>query len=238
MIVRDISLNGKYATGILLTFVLLAAAMLYSFPVIYSVTGVKAFTAVNFFYTRIALWIVLLFIILYNFFIEKDSFLLWKEKKYPVLFYIKAVVTLYLICAFGGAFLNFIVQIFIHENLSRKIVQIASLFRNNFPLIISICLTAGIVEELLMRGYIQPRIEKIYHNQYLGIFVSAMLFGILHSTYGTIGQVIIPFFIGTVFAVFYKKYSNIKILIICHFMYDFVSMMIMNFIDIKHLSAL
>lgn len=232
------SLNRKYATGILLTFVLLAAAMLYSFPVIYSVTGVKAFTAVNFFYTRIALWIVLLFIILYNFFIEKNSFLLWKEKKYPVLFYIKAVVTLYLICAFGGAFLNFIVQVFIHENLSRKIVQIASLFRNNFPLIISICFTAGIMEELLMRGYIQPRIEKIYHNQYLGIFVSAMLFGILHSTYGTIGQVIIPFFIGTVFAVFYKKYSNIKILIICHFMYDFVSMMIMNFIDIKHLSAL
>ncbi|WP_343608753.1 type II CAAX endopeptidase family protein [Chryseobacterium oranimense] len=232
------SLNGKYATGILLTFVLLAAAMLYSFPVIYSITGVKAFTAINFFYTRIVLWIVLLLIILYNFFIEKDSFLLWKEKKYPVLFYIKAVVTLYLICAFGGAFLNFIVQIFIHENLSRKIVQIASLFRNNFPLIISICFTAGVVEELLMRGYIQPRIEKIYHNQYLGIFVSAMLFGILHSTYGTIGQVIIPFFIGTVFAVFYKKYSNIKILIICHFMYDFVSMMIMNFIDIKHLSAL
>lgn len=232
------SLNGKYATGILLTFVFLAAAMLYSFLVIYSITGVKAFTAINFFYTRIVLWIVLLLIILYNFFIEKDSFLLWKEKKYPVLFYIKAVVTLYLICAFGGAFLNFIVQVFIHENLSRKIVQIASLFRNNFPLIISICFTAGVVEELLMRGYIQPRIEKIYHNQYLGIFVSAMLFGILHSTYGTIGQVIIPFFIGTVFAVFYKKYSNIKILIICHFMYDFVSMMIMNFIDIKHLSAL
>lgn len=231
------NLNGKYALGILLTFVFLAAAMLFAFPLIYALTGVKTFTATHFFYTRIALWTVLLLIFLYNFFIEKEPFLLWKEKKYSVLFYIKAVIGLYLICAFGGAFLNFIIQVFTQENLSRKVVQIASLFKNNYPLMISICLTAGVVEELLMRGYIQPRIEKIYNSPYLGIFVSAALFGILHSTYGTVGQVVIPFFIGIVFAVFYKTYSNIKILIISHFMYDFVSMMIMNFIDIKHLSA-
>jgi membrane protease YdiL (CAAX protease family) len=79
--------------------------------------------------------------------------------------------------------------------------------------------------------------RKIYNSPVAGILVSAILFGILHSTYGTIGQVVIPFFIGVVFAVFYKFYSNIKILIICHFMIDFVSLMAMNFIDIKHLSV-
>jgi membrane protease YdiL (CAAX protease family) len=231
------SWNGKYALGILFTFVFLAAVMLYAFPLIYLIAGTKAFTPLNFFYTRIALWTVLLLIFLYNFFIEKNNFLMWKEKKYPALFYIKAVIAMYLICAFGSAFLNLIIQLLTQEGMSRKLVQIASVFRNNYSLIILTCFTAGAVEELLMRGYIQPRIEKIYNNQYLGIFVSAALFGILHSTYGTIGQVIIPFFIGTVFALFYKKYSNIKILIICHFMYDFVSMMIMNFIDIKHLSV-
>jgi len=89
----------------------------------------------------------------------------------------------------------------------------------------------------LMRGYVQPRIEKIYRSPLAGVLVSAVLFGILHSTYGTIGQVVIPFFIGVVFAVFYKIYSNIKILIICHFMIDFVSLMIMNSLDIKHLSV-
>lgn len=87
-----------------------------------------------------------------------------------------------------------------------------------------------------MRGYLQPRIEKIYKSRYAGIIVSAVLFGILHSTYGTVGQVVVPCFIGIVFATFYKIYSNIKILIICHFMYDFVSLIIMNFMDIKHLS--
>lgn len=231
------SLNGKYALGVLLTFVLLAAVMLYVFPLIYFITGIKAFTPTNFGYTRIALWLVLALILAYNFFIEKGSFLLWKDKKYPVLFYIKAVIALYVICAFGGAMLNLIIQLLTQEGMSRKLVQISSVFKNNYLLIILTCFTAGAVEELLMRGYIQPRIEHLYRNPYIGIIVSAALFGILHSTYGTIGQVVIPFFIGTVFALFYKKYTNIKILIICHFMYDFVSMMILNCIDIKHLSA-
>ncbi|AZA49884.1 CPBP family intramembrane metalloprotease [Chryseobacterium carnipullorum] len=231
------SLNGKYALGILCTFVLLAAVMLYVFPFIYLLTGIKALTPVNFFYTRIALWTVLGLIFLYSLFIEKNNFLIWKEKKYPALFYIKAVIALYFICAFGGAFLNLIVQLLTQEGMSKKLAQISSVFRNNYGLILFTCFTAGAVEELLMRGYIQPRIEKIYNNPSVGIMVSAALFGILHSTYGTIGQVLIPFFIGAVFASFYKKYSNIKILIICHFAYDLVSMMIMNFIDIKHLSA-
>ncbi|MCT2564114.1 CPBP family intramembrane glutamic endopeptidase [Chryseobacterium herbae] len=231
------NLNGKYALGILLTFVLLAAVMLYVFPLIYFITGIKAFNAANFFYTRIALWTVLGLVFLYSLFIEKNTFLLWKDKKYSTLFYIKAVIALYLICAFGSSFLNLIIQLLTREGMSNKLAQISLVFKNNYLLIIFTCFTAGAVEEFLMRGYIQPRIEKIYNSPYVGIIGSAALFGILHSTYGTIGQVVIPFFIGTVFALFYKKYSNIKILIICHCMYDLVSMMILNFIDIKHLSA-
>lgn len=93
------------------------------------------------------------------------------------------------------------------------------------------------MEELLMRGYIQPRLEKIYNSPLTGIIGSALLFGILHSTYGTIGQVMVTSFIGIIFAMFYKLYSNIKVLILCHFLIDFISLMIMNFIDFKHLSV-
>ncbi|MFY7845378.1 CPBP family intramembrane glutamic endopeptidase [Chryseobacterium gambrini] len=231
------SLNGKYSLGILLTFVLLAAVMLYIFPFIAMMTGEKSFTATAFLYSRMVLWMVLAITFLYSFLIEKQPFLLWKDKNYSFLFYLKKILRLYLICAVGGAFLNLFIKIITHENTSNKIAQLSFIFKNNYPLIIFTCLTAGVVEELLMRGYMQPRIEKIYKNQYAGIAVSAFLFGILHMTYGTISQVIIPFFIGVVFALFYKKYSNIKIVIMCHFMYDFVSLMIMNLINFKHLST-
>ncbi|GAA5100939.1 hypothetical protein GCM10023210_39940 [Chryseobacterium ginsengisoli] len=231
------SLNGKYSLGILLTFVLLALVMLYVFPFINEIIGTTNITAEKFFYSRIAIWLVLIITFLYSFFIEKQSFLLWKDKKYPITFYFTAVICLYFICLIGGSFLNVLVKILTHEKFSEKMTQLSSIFKNNYLLIIFTCLTAGVVEELLMRGYVQARIERIYNNQYFGIFISAILFGILHSTYGTIGQVLVPFFIGVVFALFYKLYSNIKILIICHFMYDFVSLIVMNLIDIKHLSA-
>lgn len=231
------SLNGKYSLGILLTFVLLALVMLYAIPFINFIIGTKSITAANFFYSRIVLWLVLIIILLYNTFIEKKSFLLWEDKKYPIIFYLGAISALYFICAFGGALLNGIIFIATHEKVSGKLIQLQSIFKNNYFLIIFTCLTAGVVEEFLMRGYIQPRIEKIYNSPFLGIIISAILFGILHSTYGTISQVVGPFFIGVVFAVFYKLYSNIKIIIMCHFLFDFVSLMIMNFIDIKHLSA-
>jgi membrane protease YdiL (CAAX protease family) len=145
---------------------------------------------------------------------------------------------LYLISLFGGAFLNAIIIFLTKEKVSERLLEFKILFKNNYLLIIFTCLTAGIIEELLMRAYIQPRIEKIYNSPALGIIVSALLFAILHSTYGTIAQVVGPFFIGIVFALFYKKYSNIKILIICHFMFDFISMMLMNLVDFKNLSLL
>ncbi|MGU3377001.1 CPBP family intramembrane glutamic endopeptidase [Chryseobacterium sp. M5A1_1a] len=230
-------INGKYSIGILLTVVLLAAVMLYIFPVIGMVTGIRNVTANSFFLSRLAIWSVLLIVFLYNFLIEKGSFLLKDEKKYSITFYIKAIISLYLVCAVGGAFINVLIQLFLEEKISNKLLQLTSIFKNNYFLIIFTCLTAGIVEELLMRGYVQPRVEKIYNSPLLGVIVSALLFGVLHSTYGTIGQVVVPFFIGAVFALFYKKYSNIKILIICHFMFDLISLMIMNFMDFKHLSV-
>lgn len=225
------SLNGRYSIGILLTFVLLAATTLYSIPLINLFIDHKGLLSAElFFYNRLLLWLVLILVLIYNFFIENRSFFVWEEKKYSLSFSIGAIFSLYIICMMGGAFLNVLITFLTQEKVSEKLVQMSVLFKNNYFLIVFTCLTAGVVEELLMRAYIQPRIEKIYNSKMLGVIVSALLFGILHSTYGTISQVVITFFIGIVFALFYRKYSNIKILIICHFMFDFIALMAMNFL--------
>lgn len=232
------SLNGKYSLGILLTFVLLASVMLYAIPVINHITVTAGITSEKFFYTRVILWMVFILVFLYSLVIEKQPFLLWEEKKYSIAFYLGTITKMYFICLIGGGLLNAVVQILTHEEFSGTLLNLTLIFKNNYPLMIWTCITAGVVEEFLMRGYIQTRLEKIYSNPYFGIIISAVLFGMLHSTYGTAAQVLVPFFIGIVFAAFYKLYSNIKILIICHFMYDFISLMLMNFINLKHISAL
>lgn len=216
---------------------LFAGVMLYTSSFLNLILGTNANTTAKLFYSLVIQWVVLLLILLYCIVVEKKFILLWKEKKYSILFYLGAVVSLYFICMIGVAILNGIIYLFTHEKISSKIFELKSVLNGNYFLIIFICLTAGIVEELLMRGYIQPRIEKIYNSPFLGVAVPSVLFGLLHSAYGTIGQIVGPFFIGLVFALFYKRYSNIKILMICHFIIDFIHLMVLNFVNIKHLSA-
>ena len=231
------SLNGKYFLGILLTLVLFAGVIFYTSSFLNLIFGTNVDATAKLFYSLVIQWVVLFLIYLYCIIIEKKSILLWKEKKYSILFYLGAIVSLYFICLLGGAILNGIIYLLTHEKPSSKLIEFKSALNSNYLLIIFICLTASIAEELLMRGYIQPRIEKMYNSPFLSVAISSILFGLLHINYGTIGQIIGPIFIGVVFALFYKRYSNIKILIICHFMFDFVSIMVLNFIDYKHLSA-
>jgi len=107
------SLTGKYAVGVLLTFTVLAAAMLYSFPAVTIITGIQGITELNFFLSRIVLWIILIIVFLYSIFIEKNTFLQKEEKKYSAAFYIKAVLSLYFICLIGGGILNAVILFFI-----------------------------------------------------------------------------------------------------------------------------
>jgi membrane protease YdiL (CAAX protease family) len=121
---------------------------------------------------------VLAIIFLYSFLIEKQSFYLERQKLFFLILSEKNT-RLYLICAFGGAFLNLFIKIITHENTSDKIAQLSFIFKNNYPLIIFTCLTAGVVEELLMRGYIQPELKKFIKSIRRHCSF-ALLFGILH----------------------------------------------------------
>ncbi len=111
---------------------------------------------------------------------------------------------------------------------SKTLNGIAIILRANMPLLIFTALTAGVVEELIMRGYIQPRLEIIFKNPYAAIIVSSLLFGLLHYKYGTIANVIGPVFIGFVFAIYYWKFRNIKVIIICHFLWDVASLLLIK----------
>jgi hypothetical protein len=80
------SLNGKYSLGIVLTFALLAMTMLYIFPFLNSLFETKTLTAEKFFYSRVALWFVLIITFLYSFLIEKILSFYGKRENIPFYF--------------------------------------------------------------------------------------------------------------------------------------------------------
>jgi membrane protease YdiL (CAAX protease family) len=103
---------------------------------------------------------------------------------------------------------------------SEKIKELTIIFKSNSWLLLFTCLTAGITEELIFRGFLMPRLELLLKNRNLAIALSSILFGALHFGYGTLLQVIGPICIGFALAIHYYKYRNIKIVIICHFVWD------------------
>ena len=187
--------------------------------------GLSVINAIVFFVSRMLYWLSLGLLWFYAVKIEKENLLIWKERKYKFLIYPLSVIVLFLVL-FAGGFIIQILLSFTHYNShSNTLHEIVTILQQNKFLLIFTTFTAGVVEELIMRGYMQPRLEIIFKNPYEAIIISSLLFGLLHYKYGTLVNVVGPVFIGMVFAFYYWKYRNIKVLIICHFLWDLVSLL-------------
>ncbi|MES2763763.1 MAG: type II CAAX endopeptidase family protein [Bacteroidota bacterium] len=188
---------------------------------LFGLTGKAAFLN-----SRLLFWICLILLCFYVRKIEKQKLLLWAENEYSFTGYLK--YTAILVFTLLGSVILFSI-VFHVLNLPRdssELEKLMKLFRGNLFLIITTCITAGVVEELIFRGYLLPRLEFLLKNKYLVIIISSVLFGLLHFGYGTLLNVVGPFIIGLVFAHHYYQYRNIKMIIAVHFLWDFILLML------------
>ena len=180
------------------------------------------------FFSRICFWICTIAIYAYAVNVEKQRLLLWTEKKYPFLFYVGSIISILLILLAGITIISLIGMPLGLHNKSTKLNGMVSVLRKNKLLLVFTCLTAGVTEELIFRGYLIPRLQLFIKNPTFALIISSVLFGIAHIGYGSIAQIIGPIFIGFIFALYYQKYRNIKILILCHFLWDFLTLLILT----------
>ncbi len=222
----DTSNTSKKSTiilGIILTLLLLFIGPFFSFPVLKSIT--TNFEGL-FIVSRFYYWICLGLIYLYVSKIEKQKFLLWPETNYSVLEYIQQIFITFM-SVLGVVFVvSLLLMIFKLNNESVKLEQLNQIMKNNIPLIVFTSITAGVTEELIFRGYLIPRFELFMKHKILPSLLSSLIFGLIHFGYGTLPQIIGPFFIGLTFALFYKKYKSIHVVIMCHFLWDVMAIMI------------
>ncbi|RZK58041.1 MAG: CPBP family intramembrane metalloprotease [Pedobacter sp.] len=170
--------------------------------------------------SRLTFWLGLLGIWLYALKVENQKLLIWEEKKYNISFYIISIILIFLTLFVGVISIQVLFKLLGLENRSLLLQKMIQFLKHRYLLLFFTALTAGVVEELVFRGYLQPRLTKIFKNPHIAIFISCSLFALMHYKYGTVINVVGPFFIGLVFAYFYWQYQNIKILIFCHFLWD------------------
>lgn len=220
-----ISTSNKYVIGSLSILILLFSMAFFGSN-LFQLFGLERLSITSLYLSRSLFWLSLFFIFIYAVKIERQKLLLWEEKNYPTAFNIAAIILLLLTVFVGVLVIQAICTLAGLNNKSVALSKIVLLLKSDFILLVFTAITAGVVEELIFRGYLQPRLQVIFKNPHLSIFVSCLFFGLLHYKYGTIINVIGPFFIGLVLAYFYWKYKSIKLVIFFHFLWDFVLLMI------------
>lgn len=203
-------------TGVVLAFViypLLTMLLLPHLPL-----GIE-----RMFYSRLIIWASVGLMFVYARFVEKDSFFLWIEEHYSLTFYLASIL-----CLFGGEFVARIISaipyIMGHRENFAELKRVNAIVTSNKPLFYFTVITAGVTEELLMRGYILPRISLFFKNPYWPIIISALMFSSLHLGYHSVVETIFTFLFGLICGYYYSRYRNINVLIIFHFLVDYLAL--------------
>jgi membrane protease YdiL (CAAX protease family) len=153
--------------------------------------------------------------------VEQQRLLLWEDKHYSVGYYILSVIVILLIILFGAAIIGLTLK---HFNLLKLSAAITLMRNMGAPAKLLGAVTAGVLEELIFRGYMISRLKLFFKSGHWPVIISSVIFGVGHWGYGTAINVLVPLFIGLVFGYHYYKYRNIKILIICHLLIDLNAM--------------
>ncbi len=85
-----------------------------------------------------------------------------------------------------------------------------------------LCISAGICEEFVFRGYLQLQFERISHRVWIGVLASAAVFGLSHAYEGLSGMLLIIAF-GALFSVLRVIRGNTRAGMMAHAWHDFFS---------------
>ena len=171
---------------------------------------------------EVAMWLLLLLIILWVYFVEKQTIASIGWKKLTIKTILGGIgIGLILFVLFGIS--NVVIQ-YLGLELNQ---EMAELFADQ-PLVflILIALRAGVVEEVLFRGYSFERILELTKSKFLAGFVPLIIFTIAHLAWG-IGHLLFVFIAGGLFTILYAVKRNLGLVIIAHFTVDVIAVVIL-----------
>jgi len=135
---------------------------------------------------------------------------------------------------FGRIWLYFPLSILISFGLSvgeYKVIQTDYLIPylsslNLLKLTLIMVFFVGLVEELIFRSVLQTRLNKIF-GAWGGILLSSLLFGIMHSGYGTFYEILYISFTGVIIGYMFNKTQSLPLVTLVH---GFVNVFLFGFI--------
>jgi uncharacterized protein len=120
------------------------------------------------------------------------------------------------------AALAVILQLFHLESAQKQISQLAPASLSEAALWIVLSVSAGICEEFVFRGYLQQQFARATGRTWVGVLVSALLFGSAHGYEGIAGMLMITVY-GALFSVLAIKRRSLRAGMIAHGWHDSIT---------------
>ncbi len=171
---------------------------------------------------EVGFWLLLLFIILWIYFVEKRTItsIGWKKLTVKTVF-----------MGIGLGLVSFILF-----GISSAAVQAIGLELNqemaeliasqSWPFLLLIVLRAAVVEEVLFRAYAYERINELTKSKFLAGLVPLIIFTLVHLSWG-FGHLVFVLLVGGLFTIMYAAKRNLVLNIITHFTVDIIAMFVL-----------
>jgi uncharacterized protein len=109
---------------------------------------------------------------------------------------------------------------FLHlESAQKRLSQLAPSSLTEAALWITLSISAGICEEFIFRGYFQRQFERATGRLWVGVLVSALLFGAAHGYEGIAGMLMITVY-GALFSLLAIRRGGLRAGMIAHGWHD------------------
>jgi membrane protease YdiL (CAAX protease family) len=108
------------------------------------------------------------------------------------------------------------------EPESGLVEELGALVREHPEFILAAPLAAGLFEETLFRGFLQPRI---------GLVASNVVFALVHLAYGTLVQLAVPFVLGLGLGILYRWTRSLWAPVAAHAAFDVIQLLLLYATD-------
>jgi len=107
-----------------------------------------------------------------------------------------------------------------HPDQGKQVIlAVAPKTGEELALFLFLSMTAGVVEEIVFRGFLQTQFGKLFRNVWIGMFVSAILFGLSHAYEGK-PRMFIIFILGAMFGTVTILRKSLRVGMIAHALFD------------------
>ena len=195
---------------------------LIGLPVFLSIPFLLQLMPLTYMWAELAFWLLLLVMILWIYFVEKRTIasIGWKKMTIKLTF-VAIGFGLVLFIAFGIA--TTVIQKLGLE-LNQEVAEMIS--GKSIPVLFLLALRAGVVEEVLYRGYAFERIYELTKSKWVAGLVPLIMFMLVHLTWG-IGHLLFIFIAGGLLTLMYVSKRNLAVNIIAHFTVDVIALAVL-----------